>query len=156
MKAVVKVSAIAVLSFLMNGCGDSVLVVAASTPSAPDQSIAELRRYAHTHKYWWHIFCVDGTFHFQAEICKADCGLLYIEEGAKGRWSAQGLTQNDAARNVLYGIGHKPTGLNDWLQFPMWIPPDHAPQYEHKQCPRELSGGPEMSGLATAQTKENK
>lgn len=128
---------------LLGGCTSSTPMRIGTSPSNVAIAAPAPRDYIHDlawtakrdHKYW-RIFCTrgDGDHAFQADLCDADCGLYYAEDGGKEWWGAEGATQAAAAQNLL----------DNWYPEKVFQP-DHknAAPMKHKQCPPELHGGPQ-------------
>lgn len=122
----------------MCGCGsDRISLPKFMAAKPPVDHIAELKAVAKNRHMYYRIFCADwesdSNYQFQANLCLADCKVLFDDEGGKPRWMGSGATQQAAAETVLKKIDRdKPYDFGN----------RNKPAAAHKQCPPELSGGP--------------
>jgi hypothetical protein len=115
----------------------SALPPAATIPEIKHNYIHELKVYAKEHRLYYSVWCVDWLEEetYQANLCRADCSLVFANEGGKGMWIERGSTQEEAAQRVIKSAeeGEKTITYFD--------PPNFIPH--NRQCKRPIKGGPE-------------
>jgi hypothetical protein len=111
-----------------------------SQAAPPPNSIAALKAFAKKNRLYYHIWCIEWSEEerYQADICRANCRLLYPDEGGKGMWLAEGDTQEEAAAKAL---AEAEAGESQITYFKRDT--DASQKKKHRQCKPLIIGGPQ-------------